>query len=608
MRDCTDAIAVIARTYFGPDKPAAVPPAATTDPPAMSDDAVFNLALRSRIGPEFQAQFAGDNPIRNGDVSANDLSFCNKLAFYTKDPEQLDRLFRSTPRMRDKWDVVHFPATGETYGAHTIRLAIEGSSGAYDPDYHRGNEAEIDWQDLKRRSFADLDNADAFAEFARGRLIFTDGQGYLAWQGNRWVPNKHTPYELVEEWLDSLRREAGRAIATAQTEEQLKIAKDFASRVFKLRGKSPVENMLGLAAHKMFMLDEQLDANPIMLNTPSGIIDLRTGAIRPARPDDYCSQITGCGLDPTRSAAWEEFLNRITDSDAEYQHYMQVSCSQLIIGKVYNESVLLAHGQGGNGKSTFFNTLFKVAGLYAIGVDPDILLSTRQNKEPALMALKGRRYVLAGETEEGQRLSTARLKQISSTDQITGRRLYHDQITFTPSHTLVVYTNHLPKVGGTDVGTWSRLTVLPFVHKWDRKSKGTILDYSSVLFEQAGGWVLSWLVEGAKEFLAAGGHLPQCAALEHATEAYRRSEDWLSNFITDTCELGANQRCGAQELYQAYRNWALSTGEYCRRQTDFNEAMSGQGFQKIIPGNRKTWLGLRLTITEYGTGAASLMA
>ena len=115
-------------------------------------------------------------------------------------------------------------------------------------------------------------------------------------------------------------------------------------------------------------------------------------------------------------------------------------------------------------------------------------------------------------------------------------------------------------------------------------------------------------VASLREFLAAGGHLPQCAALEHATEAYRRSEDWLSNFITDTCELGANQRCGAQELYQAYRNWALSTGEYCRRQTDFNEAMSGQGFQKIIPGNRKTWLGLRLTITEYGTGAASLMA
>ena len=168
---------------------------------------------------------------------------------------------------------------------------------------------------------------------------------------------------------------------------------------------------------------------------------LKTGKVRQARPNDYHTMVTGCGLDYTEPGLclWQNFIEQITNGDVEYQHYLQEAMGQLIIGKTLSENLIIAWGSGGNGKSTFFNTLIKVCGTYATGMDPDILLASRQNKEPALMALKGKRFVLASETEEGQRLSTAQLKKIASTDQITGRKLYHEQVTFQPSHTMVIF-------------------------------------------------------------------------------------------------------------------------------------------------------------------------
>ena len=74
-----------------------------------------------------------------------------------------------------------------------------------------------------------------------------------------------------------------------------------------------------------------------------------------------------------------------------------------------------------------------------------------------MAALKGKRYVLAAETEEGSRLSSSTMKRMSSTDTINAQVLYHEAFDFKPSHTLVLCTNHLPKVGSTEWGTWRRI-------------------------------------------------------------------------------------------------------------------------------------------------------
>ena len=133
------------------------------------------------------------------------------------------------------------------------------------------------------------------------------------------------------------------------------------------------------------------------------------------------------------------------------------------IGKVYVEALIIAYGEGRNGKSTFWNTIAKVLGTYSGNISADALtVGCRRNVKPELAKIKGKRILIASELEEGTRLNTATIKQLCSTDQIYGEKKYKDPLSFTPSHLTVLYTNHLPKVGATDPGTWRRLIVIPF--------------------------------------------------------------------------------------------------------------------------------------------------
>ena len=163
--------------------------------------------------------------------------------------------------------------------------------------------------------------------------------------------------------------------------------------------------------------------------------------------------------------------------------------------------------------------------------------------------------------------------------------------TFTPSHTLCLFTNHLPRVGSTDPGTWRRLIVLPF--RATISTQETRSNYGDTLVQKAGPSILSWAVQGAVDFARNGYRLQMPDVVEEVTEQYRGQEDWLSNFISECCTREDGARTGAAELYQAYRDWAERSGDYVRRLPDFNAAMEAAGFQKIAPKNKKTWVGLK---------------
>ncbi len=596
MRNASTDLESLAKKYWSDEVPERKPLYANTigisgHEMGFSDEDVIIRAKNAKDGESFNDQFNGANPISNGDVSANDLSFCSKIARFTKDSNQIDRIFRRSKRIRPKWDEVHY-STGETYGEHTVQIAIEGTQ--------RIQRGPLDWKAIER-PLTDLDVAREFSAIMTDKLAYSDARGWLSFDGKLWLEDGHQAYKLLSSHIDGICNEAGHAIANAQSDQQKTVAQRFSREAHKLRSTNRIEACLKLAKHELHVHDDKFDTQFEMLNAPDGAIDLKTGQIRPAKPEDYCTAMTGCGIvsDEKAKQLWLDFLSKVTDGDEEYQQYLQVVMGQALIGKVYRENLIIAHGSGGNGKSTFFNAIFKVCGTYAMGIDPDVLLATRKNNDPSLASLKGKRFVLASETEEGQRFSTAQLKRICSTDSITARRLYHDPDTFQPSHLMVMFTNHLPRVGGTDLGTWSRITVLPFNHKWDRESQDVILDYATILFEQAGSAILQWLIDGAKQFLKTGGALPYCTALEAATDDYRLSEDWLMNFISESCEEAHNGRCGAQILYQAYRDWAILNGEHVRSQHDFNNAMIAKGFNKIAPKNRKTWQGIELKDNDY---------
>ena len=271
----------------------------------------------------------------------------------------------------------------------------------------------------------------------------------------------------------------------------------------------------------------ELDGDGYLLNTPAGAVDLHTGNLRPHQPEDLCTKITSCAPDQRGAEVWAAFLQRVTVGDKELEDYLQEVAGMCAIGKVLRENLIIAYGGGGNGKSTLFNVLSRVLGDYAGGLSAETLtVNCRRNKSPEYAELRGKRIVVAAELEEGMRMDTSIVKKLCSTDPILAEKKFQSPFTFIPSHTLILYTNHLPRVGTNDKGTWDRIVPIPFNANF-RGQKGEIKNYADYLFQNCGGAVLSWIIEGAVRFIRNNYEIkaPQCVtdALAH----YREENDWI---------------------------------------------------------------------------------
>ena len=196
---------------------------------------------------------------------------------------------------------------------------------------------------------------------------------------------------------------------------------------------------------------------------------------------------SGDGMD-----VWEDALQTFFQGDADLIRYVQEIVGLAAIGKVYIEALVIAYGEGRNGKSTFWNTIARVLGTYSGNMSADTLtVGCKRNVKPELAEAKGKRMIIAAELEEGMRLNTSNVKQLCSTDEIYAEKKYKAPFSYVPTHTLVLYTNHLPRVGAIDQGTWRRLIVIPFNAKIE--GKADIKNYSDFLFKMAGGAVFSGL-------------------------------------------------------------------------------------------------------------------
>jgi P4 family phage/plasmid primase-like protien len=278
--------------------------------------------------------------------------------------------------------------------------------------------------------------------------------------------------------------------------------------------------------------------------------------------------------------------------------YVQMICGLCIVGKVYAEFMVIAYGDGRNGKSTFWNVIYKVLSSYSGNISADALtVNCKRNVKPEMAELKGKRLIIAAELQEGMRLNTSVVKQLCSTDPIFAEKKFKAPFSFEPSHTLVLYTNHLPKVSASDDGTWRRLIVIPFHAKIQGKSD--IKNYTQYLVDSAGGAVLSWLIEGAQKVIQANYQIdrPQCVL--DAIGAYRDNNDWLSAFINDCCDVDKSYQEKSGELYRCYREYCGENGEYARSTTDFYAALEQAGFKRRKTSTGNFILGISLKIDDF---------
>lgn len=462
---------------------------------------------------------------------------------------------------------------------------------------------------LRPLDFSNVGQARVFAADTAGQVLFSEGTGWLCWDGHKFAQSEAAVHlrfhNLTDRQLIEARKDVHAAvdaladadeIAAGEAKRQQAAARAYLKFVQQQRNAGGIKAALGEAAHMVAASVDELDADPFLLNTPGGVIDLRTGQTRPNDPADRCTKCTAVALSDKGAALWAAFVDRFACGDRELVKYLQQVAGMAAVGRVFSENLLILYGTGGNAKSTFVNTLARVLGDYSGSLSTDVLLSRPgQNKGPELAALRGLRLAVASEIEEGARLDEAILKRLCSTDSISANPKYRDPFTFTPSHSLIMSTNHLPRVGSMDSGTWSRIAVVPCRGNF-RGQRGEVKDYCSFLVENAGGAALAWMIAGAEKFIANGCALtpPQCVVDE--VQKYRAESDWLGQFIAEQCEVGKDFTVKASNLQLAYRTYCDETGEYCRRSNDFKTALEAAGFKWHKGKLGATYTGLRLGV------------
>lgn len=463
---------------------------------------------------------------------------------------------------------------------------------------------------LRPADFSDAGNASVFVREHCDDVIFTDSMGWLCWDGKRWERNEHKALELAEdfsarmlsdamaEYRDALHNEAEAKASAPEGGEEVKAAseavkrsKAYLAHANMTRRSARIKAILDLAKPYLVRPGNSMDADPLELNTQAGIINLVTGAFRPNQQEAYCTKITAFHRNEEGKDLWNSFLDTITCEDRSLKVFLQMVVGMSLFGRVYQEGVTFAVGDGKNGKSTFFNAVAAVLGDYAGYIDIDVITTRGANDKAALATLRGKRLVIAGELEEGRRLSAATIKKISSTDPFQVEEKFKQPEIVKPSHTLCLFTNHLPRVGSTDNGTWRRIIVIPFNAVIQNDS--TIQNYGDYLVEKAGGAILAWAIEGAQNFARNGFKLdiPEC--VDAATEEYRSRENWLENFLTDRCVREPGARVGARELYEEYKAWSEALKDYTRSEKDFSAEMEKLGFIKKR-SNGQRYIGLHL--------------
>ena len=463
-------------------------------------------------------------------------------------------------------------------------------------------------ESLEPLDYTDVGQATVFAAVYGDQVRYSPETGFIVYTGTVWKESDVKAQGLLQELTGRQLEEARSRVRKAQdalnaavesgdaaeAKEALKREETFRKFVLDQRKGNRPESALKKARPMLEIDVAQLDADGFLLNTPTGTIDLRTGDVRPHNPDDFCTKITGASPDDQNAELFTEFMERVTCGDTALEEYLQTVAGMCAVGVVKTECLIIAYGEGGNGKSTLFNLLARVLGDYSDTLSAEVLtVNCRRNKSPEFATLRGKRLVIAAELEEGQRLDTAVVKQLCSTDEVRAEEKFKSPFSFRPSHTIILYTNHLPKVGTFDKGTWSRIAVVPFRASF-RGMQGEIKDYAGYMYERCAGAVLAWIVEGAKRFIANDCMLAAPECVERSVSQYREDNNWVDHFLTECCEIGTMYTARSGELYARYKQHCDNTGEYRRSLPDLKSALDAAGYQTRKTRTGAVVFGLRL--------------
>ncbi len=399
---------------------------------------------------------------------------------------------------------------------------------------------------------------------------------WLVWTGNRWQADETL---LVAHLMRQVCREAS-------------VKADSHRLAAKLAASSTVGGVerLTRSDRRHASSSNEWDADPWLINTAGGVVDLRSGRMRAHERSDRMTKIA-TATPRGQCLLWRAFLNDVTGGDADLAAYLQRVVGYCLTGVTSEHALLFLYGTGANGKSVFVNVLTTILGDYAAIAPMDTFVETRSDRHPTdLAGLRGARFVTAIETEQGRRWNESKVKAITGGDKISARFMRQDFFEYTPQFKPVIVGNHKPSIRNVDEAMKRRLHLIPFtVTIPPEKRDGKLTE--KLLKERDG--ILAWAVEGCLLWQQHGLKAPPTVV--SATEEYFEAEDALGQWIEERCNVSPSARELVSDLFADWKEWAERAGEFVGSIKRFSELLVTRKFEKCrLHGGARGFAGINV--------------
>ena len=436
---------------------------------------------------------------------------------------------------------------------------------AFKQDHSDGGYSTVD------EPLTDVGNRNRFLALHGDDLLYVPEVGWMGWTGKGWL-SRQTEFvlNLAEDVSNLLVDEAG----TIQ-DDNIRAAWEKHAR--KAQGWTAIRNVEAMARHAPGVLRSMDDFDQCLtdLACDNGIVDLKTGAIRPYSRSELVTRNTGVQYDPgARSQLWEDFLEESTQGDKELQEYLQLAAGYTATGLNTEECFFVITGPPASGKSTYVDGIMNALGSYAVTTQSDTFMYRRNQGSPEteLARLAGVRKVSISEIRENDAFDEALVKQVTGGDRITARELYKKQFNYVPQFKIWIATNHDP--ASMDMAMLRRIKRIQFDHTVPREKRDPRLKMAIRTTERSA--ILTWIVEGAMKYLEFG-KLKEPAAVTAAVQDYQASQDVFGMFVAECLRMQEGHTSYLTEVYAHWRIWAQEHGHPPGRIAPFRARLKERG-------------------------------
>lgn len=564
--DCTKSIKMLHSKYLASEAPKIAQRRFVEI--TLDDQEVVDKARSCKTGLLFNILYSGNWQGVYSSQSEADLALCNQLAFWTqRNAAQMDRIFRSSGLMRDKWD----EKRGEnTYGQLTIQKAIANCVDVYEPKRYEDDTAlalalfkdgTVGVEEPKKQyDMTDTGNAHRlFDKFGSVIRYSYNRKKWFYWDGKVWREDTTGEIKKFGDIIcDDLKREAFQEQDDKTQSDMLK----WANRTAASKNK---ESMIKECQHLdgIPVSPDDLDAYPDYINCQNGMVNLRNGELLPHDSSLMMSKICYAEYDITgkKPELWLSFLDDVTNHNQDLIDYIQKCIGYSLTGSNREQCAFFLYGIGNNGKSTFLDTLTDLLGNYAANAQPETIMMKKfdSGANSDIARLKSTRFVTSEEPTEGVRLNEGLFKQLTGGSRITCRFLYGDEFEYTPQFKIWLATNHKPIIRGTDVGIWRRIKLIPFEVNIPKEKVDKNLKYK---LRKEFPQIMAWAVQGCIKWQKEGMTEPQCVL--DAVKEYKQEMDLLVGFLEQCIiiDYDSDEKIMASDLFRVYVKWAKENNEY----------------------------------------------